>query len=86
MTCPTCFRKVQVAQWYRKLISRGGVVATLILSYLLGFRGIWYLVAVVAGFVPVLIAWAGIVRLILPPRFEPYPPGSQPPTHPEDKK
>lgn len=79
MTCPSCFRQVQLADWYRKLTFRGGIVITGILCYLLGFRGVWLFVAIMVGFFPGILLWAFVLAHTISTRFEPYPPGGQAP-------
>ncbi len=77
MICPSCDGKIRVPRWRNKLVVRGGFVCTIVVSFLLGFRGAHLLAAILLGFLPMVILWAGLLRIIFPMKLEPCTPRDQ---------
>ena len=74
MTCPSCSKQLQLSGWYLKLETWSGIGLTLILCYLLGFRGLHFLGAFILLAIPVGLIWTFTFLRVIPPRFETYVP------------
>jgi hypothetical protein len=74
ITCPSCSQQLQIKSWYGNLITSVPVGMALLLSYVLGMRGLRFVFASVVLYFPLLIAWTFIFVRVIPSRFEPYKP------------
>jgi hypothetical protein len=74
LTCPSCSRQLQIAEWYIKLNGVIALALSVILCLLLGYRGGRLFVSTVLFWFLVRLVWAFISARIFNTPFEPYVP------------
>lgn len=74
VTCPTCSQPLQFARWEQALDGLIALGLAVVLSLLLGIRGLWLVGAAVVLWFPMVVIWEAILGRIMPPHFEAYVP------------
>jgi hypothetical protein len=70
--CPGCSAQLKPSRAYLNLALWTALGPAVGICYLLGFRGIWLLIAALALWLPVDFVWMFVYVQLVPPRFEPY--------------
>jgi hypothetical protein len=72
--CPSCQTQLQAVESYGQFGVWGGVLVSIIVFYLLGFRGLGLTCAVLIAFMPVVFIVVNFLKYLVPPRIETYLP------------
>jgi len=72
LVCPTCAHPFEPAHWYSYLQGWGALAISVVLSMVLGLRGLWLPFVAALLWFPVLVVWMFLLGAIVPPRFSRY--------------
>jgi hypothetical protein len=74
LTCPGCLKQLKPSRRYLNFAFCSAIGLTVLICFLLGFRGVWLLVAALLLWFPVDFVWMFLYVRLFPPKFEPYSP------------
>jgi hypothetical protein len=74
LVCPSCSQKLQFAGGQLRLSVFVAIGLSIGMCFLLGLRDLWFLLATVLFWFPMLLIWEFIFVRIVPPKFELYDP------------
>jgi hypothetical protein len=74
LTCESCHRQLMISRWHLNLAFWGGTVLTILLSFLLGVRGLRLFIAVIVLWFPVSLLCTFLLNRMIPPPLEAYVP------------
>ena len=72
LVCPSCSRKLQLSRAQGRFSVFVAIGLSIALCAALGLRDLWFLVAMVVFWFPMLFIWEFIFGRIVPPKFELY--------------
>jgi len=72
LLCPSCSAQLQASNRQLDLVNVIALVVATLLSYSLGIRGYWLVLAVVLLWFPVLVGCSFVFYRLVRPRFERY--------------
>ena len=80
LVCPTCSEELQPEMRQLYISGMIGFGLSVAVSYLLGFKGLWLIGAIIILWFPIYVLWDFIFVRIVPPYFEKYE-GERPKNH-----
>src|SRR5260221_1579467 len=72
-TCSSCSRDLRIPHWYLQFASWSTLGIVFAFCFLLGFRGVQLIVAVLLSSVPTYFIWRLLLNMIVPVALERFP-------------